>query len=51
LAPEYRERAATNNLLQKPADKDDIADQVVALCKADTITGQTLVVDSGRHFH
>ena len=51
LAPEYRERAAASNLLKKPADKDDIADQVVALCKADTITGQTLVVDSGRVFH
>lgn len=51
LAPEYRARAAENNLLKKPADKDDIADQVVALCKAETITGQTLVVDSGRVFH
>lgn len=51
LAPEYRARAAENNLLKKPADKDDIADQVVVLCKAETITGQTLVVDSGRVFH
>ncbi|MDA0711017.1 MAG: SDR family NAD(P)-dependent oxidoreductase [bacterium] len=51
LAPAYRERAASNNLLQKPADKDDIADQVVSLCRSNTITGQTLVVDSGRFFH
>ena len=32
-------------------DKDDIAAQVVALCTAETITGQTLVIDSGRTFH
>ena len=31
--------------------KDDIADQGVALCRTDSITGQTLVIDSGRFFH
>ncbi len=51
LAPEYRAKAAEQNLLKKPADKDDIADQVVALCRAETITGQNLVIDSGRVFH
>ena len=27
------------------------ADQVVALCRTDSIAGQTLVIDSGRFFH
>ncbi|MDP6038833.1 MAG: SDR family oxidoreductase [Candidatus Latescibacteria bacterium] len=51
LLPEYREKAVVNSLLGIAADKDDCADQVVALCKADTITGQTLIVDSGKVFH
>ena len=51
LDPAFRERAAKGSLLKRPADKDDIADQVVALCRTNSITGQTLVVDSGRFFH
>lgn len=51
LAPEYRARAAENNALKKPASKEDIADMVVAFCRSETITGQNLVVDSGRVFH
>jgi len=44
-------RATQQSLLQKPADKDDIADQVVTMCRTDTMTGQTIVIDSGRVFH
>ncbi len=51
LSPEFRQRAIDGSLLKRPADKDDIADQVVAFCRTDSITGQTLVVDSGRVFH
>jgi 3-oxoacyl-[acyl-carrier protein] reductase len=51
LDPAYRQRSRENSLLKQAADKDDIADQVVALCRADTITGQTLVIDAGRVFH
>ena len=51
LAPEYREKAQASTLLGIPADKDDVADQIVSLCKSETITGQTLIVDSGRVFH
>jgi 3-oxoacyl-[acyl-carrier protein] reductase len=51
LDPEYRERAKTGALLQRAADKDDVAHQVVAFCSTDSITGQTLVVDAGRVFH
>ena len=51
LTPEHRARSVKTSLLKRAADKDDIANQVVALCKSDTITGQTLVVDSGNVFH
>ena len=51
LDVEYQEKAKTASILEKAADKEDIAKQVVSLCAADTITGQTLVVDSGRVFH
>jgi 3-oxoacyl-[acyl-carrier protein] reductase len=51
LDPAYRQRARDAALLKRAADKDDVANQVVALCRADTITGQTLVVDAGRFFH
>ena len=39
------------SLLGKAADKDDCADQVVTMCRTNTMTGQTLVIDSGRTFH
>ena len=51
LDPAYRQRSRDASLLKRAADKDDIANQVVALCQADTITGQTLVIDAGRVFH
>jgi len=48
---DFQEQAKQGSLLKRAADKDDIADQVVALCRTDSITGQTLVIDSGRFFH
>jgi NAD(P)-dependent dehydrogenase (short-subunit alcohol dehydrogenase family) len=51
LAASQIERAASGSLLKKPADKDDVADQVVVMCRTDTMTGQTVVIDSGRTFH
>ena len=51
LEPAYRERAKAGALLKRAADKDDVADQVVALCRTDSVTGQTLVIDAGRYFH
>ena len=51
LRPEQIERSATTSLLKKPADKDDCADMVVTMCRTDTMTGQTIVIDSGRYFH
>lgn len=51
LRAEFVERAASSSLLKKPADKDDCADMVVAMCRSETMTGQTVVIDSGRIFH
>jgi 3-oxoacyl-[acyl-carrier protein] reductase len=51
LDPAYRQRARDAALLKRAADKDDVADQVVALCQTNSITGQTLVIDAGRFFH
>jgi 3-oxoacyl-[acyl-carrier protein] reductase len=51
LRPEMIERGAAGSLLKKAADKDDCADMVVAMCRTETMTGQTVVIDSGRTFH
>jgi 3-oxoacyl-[acyl-carrier protein] reductase len=51
LVAEYRARARDGAILKRAADKDDVAQQVVGLCKTDSITGQTIVVDAGRVFH
>jgi 3-oxoacyl-[acyl-carrier protein] reductase len=51
LRPEFIERSASSSLLKKAADKDDCADMVVTMCRTETMTGQTVVIDSGRTFH
>jgi 3-oxoacyl-[acyl-carrier protein] reductase len=51
LRAEQIERSAAASLLKKPADKDDCADMVIAMCRTETMTGQTVVIDSGRIFH
>ncbi|MDA1348163.1 MAG: SDR family NAD(P)-dependent oxidoreductase [Chloroflexi bacterium] len=51
LDPKFSKAAQQGALLKRSADKDDIADQVVAFCRTDSTTGQTLVIDSGRFFH
>ncbi len=51
LPPDQVERFASATLLRKAADKDDCADMVVAMCRSETMTGQTVVIDSGRVFH
>ena len=51
LRPEQIERAVGGSLLKKAADKDDCADMVVTMCRTETMTGQTIVIDSGRMFH
>lgn len=51
LLNEHIERAASGALLKKAADKDDCAEMVVTMCRTDTMTGQTAVIDAGRVFH
>jgi len=51
LDPAYQQQARMGALLKRAADKDDIAEQVVAFCRTDSITGQTLAIDAGRFFH
>jgi 3-oxoacyl-[acyl-carrier protein] reductase len=51
LRPEQVERSASSSLLKKAADKDDCADMVVTMCRTETMTGQTVVIDAGRLFH
>ena len=51
LRPEQIERSSAGSLLKKAADKDDCADMVVTMCRTETMTGQTTVIDSGRLFH
>jgi 3-oxoacyl-[acyl-carrier protein] reductase len=51
LRAEQIRNSAASALLKKPADKEDCADMVVTMCRTDTMTGQTVVIDSGRYFH
>ncbi len=51
LRPEMIAQGASQSLLKKAADKDDCADMVVTMCRTETMTGQTVVIDSGRTFH
>jgi 3-oxoacyl-[acyl-carrier protein] reductase len=51
LRTEQIERSASGSLLKKAADKDDCAEMVVTMCKTETMTGQTIVIDAGRVFH
>jgi 3-oxoacyl-[acyl-carrier protein] reductase len=51
LRSEQIQHSAASSLLKRPADKDDCADMVVAMCRTETMTGQTMVIDSGRYFH
>ena len=48
LAPQQIQRAVDSSLLGRAAHKDDVASQVVEFCRTDSITGQTLAIDSGR---
>ena len=51
LRQEQVEKSAAGSLLKRAADKDDCAEMVVTMCRTGTMTGQTVVIDSGRFFH
>ncbi|HEV8616589.1 MAG TPA: SDR family NAD(P)-dependent oxidoreductase [Methylomirabilota bacterium] len=42
---------ARETVLGRTSSMDDIAEQVLTFCRADSITGQVLVIDGGMHFH
>jgi 3-oxoacyl-[acyl-carrier protein] reductase len=45
LPDEVRAGARAQAVLKRTGAPEDIADQTVAFCRADSVTGQTLVVD------
>jgi 3-oxoacyl-[acyl-carrier protein] reductase len=47
LPPAIAEGARRQAVLGRTASIDDIADQVVTFCRADSVTGQVMVVDGG----
>ena len=47
LPPPVAEGARRQAVLGRTASVDDIADQVVTFCRAESVTGQVLVVDGG----
>jgi 3-oxoacyl-[acyl-carrier protein] reductase len=51
LRPEQVSASAQGALLKRAADKDDCAEMVVTMCRTETMTGQTVVIDAGRYFH
>jgi 3-oxoacyl-[acyl-carrier protein] reductase len=51
LRPEVVEGARQRAVLKRAASVEDVADQVLAFCKSDSVTGQTVNVDAGVFFH
>jgi 3-oxoacyl-[acyl-carrier protein] reductase len=51
LDPALVERTTKNAALQKPVERDDVAQQILTFCKSDSTTGQVLVLDSGVIYH
>jgi 3-oxoacyl-[acyl-carrier protein] reductase len=51
LDPDYAETVRQRAVLRRAADKEDVAEQVLAFVRSDSTTGQTVVIDSGVVFH
>jgi 3-oxoacyl-[acyl-carrier protein] reductase len=51
LPAEVVESTRRLSVLQRATSVADVAAQVVAFCRADTVTGQVLNIDAGVHFH
>jgi 3-oxoacyl-[acyl-carrier protein] reductase len=45
------ERARAHAVLRRTSSAEDIAEQIVTFCRADSVTGQVLVIDGGAFFH
>lgn len=51
LPPEIADLSRQRAVLRRSATLPDLADQVIAFCRSDSVTGQVLVVDGGVVFH
>ena len=51
LPVEGRERARAQAVLRRTSSAADIAEQIVTCCRADSVTGQVVVIDGGAFFH
>jgi 3-oxoacyl-[acyl-carrier protein] reductase len=51
VSPEGFEAARQRTALKCTTSIQDVAEQVLAFCRADSVTGQTLVLDGGHVFH
>jgi len=51
IPPAVVERARGSAVLRRASSIDDIAEQVLTFCRADSVTGQVLTIDGGVHFH
>src|SRR5574341_573134 len=51
IPPEMVEGMRQRAALKRTTSLPDVADQVLTFCRADSVTGQTLVVDGGIYFH
>ena len=47
----YVQKWRDMSVLRQTTSHADVAGQIIQFCKSDTITGQTLVIDGGIHFH
>src|SRR5262249_14424040 len=51
LRPEIVKGALERAVLHRAAGVEDVADQVAAFCRSDSVTGQCVAVDAGVFFH
>ena len=51
LHPDQVRRSTETSALKRPADKDDVAEQVVVFARSDSTTGQNVIIDCGRVWH
>ena len=51
LDPAQVETNIKTSALQKPVERDDVARQIVELCRSDSTTGQVVVIDCGIVYH
>lgn len=51
LSPQAVKAMRERSILKSNTAIQDVADQIVQFCRAESVTGQTIVIDGGIHFH